>query len=455
MRIATLNLSVAAIVLQSSLIMGAESSNSTPRRRPQFRNASSQAESVEERRNEAIDADLPPAWSEEEAPWSGVPDEDSSGIDFSGPCCNEPNCGCPRHPRHASWQPFWVGGSYVHWWIEGFTVPALVTTSPSNTAQAAAGVLGQPGTSILFGADDLNTDGESGGSVHFGFRLTACPDLRVEFRYLSLAQMDSGFFSESDGSTILARPFFNAETGAEDASLIAFPGLLEGEVATIAFTEYDSADFVIRHTVGSSRLHHVDLFAGCRFQQLDDGLRINDSLTSLNAGSGTPVGTTIEAVDRFDTSNEFVGGELGVSSLFRQGCWSLELLARLALGNTSSDVVIDGSTTTTAGGTSATNAGGLLALPSNIGTYSTNEFSVVPEVSLGLKYRISRQLEASVGYSFLYWSGVARPGEQIDRSLNLTQLPPGPLTGAERPEFNFNTTDVWMHGLRGGLEYRY
>jgi hypothetical protein len=118
-------------------------------------------------------------------------------------------------------------------------------------------------------------------------------------------------------------------------------------------------------------------------------------------------------------------------------------------------VFIDGSTTTTSNGNSATNAGGLLALPSNMGIYSESEFSFVPQVSMDLKCKIDCHLELSCGYSLLYWSDVARPGDQIDRSLNLSQLPPGPLVGPERPVFNFNFTEVWMHGLHCGLEYRY
>ena len=61
---------------------------------------------------------------------------------------------------------------------------------------------------------------------------------------------------------------------------------------------------------------------------------------------------------------------------------------------------------------------------------------------------------ASLGYSFIYWSRLARPGDQIDTDLNLSQLPPGPLAGAARPEFDMHFTDFWAHGLHVGLQYR-
>jgi hypothetical protein len=54
---------------------------------------------------------------------------------------------------------------------------------------------------------------------------------------------------------------------------------------------------------------------------------------------------------------------------------------------------------------------------------------------------------------------VARPGEQIDREINPTQLPRfnggGNLAGAGRPAFTFKDNDFWVQGINFGLEYRY
>jgi hypothetical protein len=62
------------------------------------------------------------------------------------------------------------------------------------------------------------------------------------------------------------------------------------------------------------------------------------------------------------------------------------------------------------------------------------------------------------GYQFLYWSRVARPGEQIDRVINPTQIPVfggNQLLGPARPEPLFTTTDFWAQGLNLGLEVRF
>ncbi len=62
-----------------------------------------------------------------------------------------------------------------------------------------------------------------------------------------------------------------------------------------------------------------------------------------------------------------------------------------------------------------------------------------------------------MGYDFLYWSSVARPGDQIDRTVNSTQIAPrtGPFTGPARPAFEFKNTDYWAHGVNFGVEFRY
>ena len=64
-------------------------------------------------------------------------------------------------------------------------------------------------------------------------------------------------------------------------------------------------------------------------------------------------------------------------------------------------------------------------------------------------------LTAFAGYSFLYLSSVARPGDQIDRSVNPTLIPTNPSFGVPfgppRPAPIFNHTDFHAHGVNLGL----
>jgi Putative beta barrel porin-7 (BBP7) len=57
----------------------------------------------------------------------------------------------------------------------------------------------------------------------------------------------------------------------------------------------------------------------------------------------------------------------------------------------------------------------------------------VPEVSLDMGYRFTSFFRASVGYDLLYWSSVARPGDQV------LGVPKG--------------TDYWAQGLHFRLGF--
>ena len=128
------------------------------------------------------------------------------------------------------------------------------------------------------------------------------------------------------------------------------------------------------------------------------------------------------------------------------------------LGDTHQEVRISGSTVfTNPGGAPVTQPGGLLALPTNIGNYSRDVFTVIPQININVGRQVTDRLRIFVGYNFMYWSNVVRPGDQIDPVVNPTQLPtstgPGTLVGPARPAFAFHDTGVWLQGVSLGLGY--
>ena len=192
---------------------------------------------------------------------------------------------------------------------------------------------------------------------------------------------------------------------------------------------------------------------------LDEELQVRDVKRAL-AGSGLPEGTTLEELDAFRTRNYFNGVNLGVLAEARSGRLTTSATMKVALGRTSSRVAIDGEATATVplpnGGVDvATTPAGLLAQETNIGDFEYDRFAVVPELGVEAAYDVTPCLQASVGYTFLYWSRVARPGDQIDTDLNLSQLAPGGLVGFPRPEQQNVDDDLWVQGLRFGLQYRF
>jgi len=58
----------------------------------------------------------------------------------------------------------------------------------------------------------------------------------------------------------------------------------------------------------------------------------------------------------------------------------------------------------------------------------------------------------------LFWTNVARPGDQIDRNVNQDLLPDENFVGTTlpvptRPAFAFKSSTLWAQGVNVGLEY--
>jgi hypothetical protein len=355
-----------------------------------------------------------------------------------------PGCGWRRGP-------IYVGGEYLLWWVKGDAIPPLVTTSPQGTAQAQAGVLGQPGTSVLLGNQDVNLGSRSGVRVVLGGWIT--PMTRIEGSYFRLVQSAQNYNQTSAGDPILARPYFDLDPasgsfGLQNANLIGFPGVFSGSINFRATSNFQGADLHIAHNLsfaefGPNRQHRVDFLAGYRFLQLHENLSLNANIT--NIGAAVQIATS----DSFGASNNFNGAELGLFDFLRLGRWTLETTGRVGLGITSESVSIGGSNST------ANPIGGLLTQPSNIGSFQHNGFAVVPELGLKLGFDVTPRLRVNVGYDLIYWSRVARPGSQIDTTLNLSQASGGILTGVARPAFAFNQSDLWVQGISMGGEFRF
>ena len=59
----------------------------------------------------------------------------------------------------------------------------------------------------------------------------------------------------------------------------------------------------------------------------------------------------------------------------------------------------------------------------NGGNFHSYRFAVLPEIALRLRYAVTDCLAVSVGYDFLYWSSVLRPGEQVSGTINSSLAP--------------------------------
>jgi hypothetical protein len=348
----------------------------------------------------------------------------------------------------------WARGDYLLWWTKGVRMPPLATRSVDGTLQDDAGVLGPFGTSVLFGGGDMLDESRSGGRIVLGAWLDPCHQTGLELSYLGLGREDAGFRGSDEEFSILARPFRDAVSGQQDSRLIVFPGLVEGAIAIDAWTEFQTAEALFRRPGRVNGWSNVDFFFGYRYAELEDGVAILESTVSLAAPT---TGTEFQLDDRFETRNQFHGGQVGARFLGHTAPgWQLELLGKFAVGNTRSQTTLAGQTVVTAPtGGSSTHPAGLLVQATNRGVFDTDEVSTITEFGVTLHRQLSYGWSCNVGYSFLLWTDVLRAGEQIDTTINVSQIPPGTLSGEPRPAFPDRTSDFWAQGLNLGLEFRY
>ena len=155
----------------------------------------------------------------------------------------------PLKPVDAS--QFWAGMDYLAWSVKGDRLPPLVTTSPAGTPLAQAGILGPPTTTVLFGDSSVNGGWRSGGRLSAGYWFDPQHTSGIEASFFGLEQASTGFNASSASTPILARPFFNAITNAQDAQLIAFPGVLSGSVSASETSRLYGAGALYRREIGS------------------------------------------------------------------------------------------------------------------------------------------------------------------------------------------------------------
>jgi hypothetical protein len=262
------------------------------------------------------------------------------------------------------------------------------------------------------------------------------------------------------GSAPLARPFFDERAGRESAQLFGFPGIASGRVnVTTTASAVEGAGVHLTQNLLADTGQtgwRLNLLGGYRYLRLAEGLDLLEDFVTTGPTGGTAVGTRFLVRDGFQTSNTFHGVDFGLASNYRHGPFSLEVTTRLAVGYTNQQVRIQGGReVTTPDGSRSSSEGGLLALSSNIGSYRRGEAGVVPELGVSLGWQPRPRLRLLGGYSLLFLLDVVRPGDQIDTHLNTNLLPPVQPGGPDRPSFAFRESDLWLQGLRLGVELGY
>lgn len=346
-----------------------------------------------------------------------------------------------------------LDAAFLFWWSKSTpTVPFATTSAPID-----AGVLGAPTTAVVLGG---------GGGLDYNTQVGA----RFAGRFLvneGFGAAVGGFFVDNKdrergalGLSTLAVPFVDATTGANASILLADPNASVG-AATLRITNLlwglDASGFARTEMAQGI---HLDVLAGFRFLQLSESLELRTTTTvaapGFFAGTPAPANSTYLGRDQFGTRNSFYGGQVGARASGSWGCITAQATASVALGTIRQTVSIAGDTILIAPGQGpAVVTGNVFTQTTNVGAYRRDRFGVIPQIGFAVGYQAFDFARVTLGYDFLYWNNVARPGNQIDRQVNPT-LPPildvGMRAGPARPAPMFNDSDYWAQGFTVGLE---
>ncbi|MBY0525963.1 MAG: BBP7 family outer membrane beta-barrel protein [Gemmataceae bacterium] len=401
-------------------------------------------------------------------------DVDAPCCDLDGVCCDGTCCG--------SGTCLYGSAEYLLWQIRNGPLPVpLATTGPANIAQVAPGVfapvqtgfIGVPGTTVLLGGagQDVDYGTFSGGRFTLGWWCDPCQQWGIEGSFFWLGRKSRNFAFTSDQYPVLARPFFaqNPNLNQEFSEITTFPavppnfaGLSTGTLVVSSSSQLWGAEANVRRNICCGCWGRWDVLGGFRYMDLNEKLGILESIQAFPTSPQLP-GNRIYVADQFNTRNQFYGAQIGTELELKHNNWFLDLRGKVALGSVHETIRINGNQKIiTPGGATQQYVGGLLALPSNIGQHQQDKFGVLPEVGINVGYAFSENCRIFAGYTLLYLNRAVRPGDQIDRVLDVTQIPnfpvsppPAPVNGQRRPLVPFRESEFWAQGLNFGFELRY
>lgn len=339
------------------------------------------------------------------------------------------------------------------WWVKSYSAPALVSVGPPFSGANLA----VTGTTVLYGVSPVDTNPRYGGRVGLGYWLSPHWAVELSAFYIRPETNKFGAFSGQFPNQDLARPFFSMNRDAESSQIVGRPGVASGSIVIDSESDFYGAELNCRRRKWDCCWGHIDLIAGLRYLYLRESLVIQEDVTGLT-GAGAASGLSRSLVDSFETVNRFYGAQVGAIFTKNHGPWTFDVTAKVAAGITRQSSEITGTLAPLSPGTLPGRPGALLALESNIGVQKREVFTVVPEVGLNVGYDVTSRLRLFAGASFLYWSNVARPGAQIDRTLDenlIPDFPPAPPAGGVRPVNQVKSESFWATGFNVGFLFRW
>jgi hypothetical protein len=361
-----------------------------------------------------------------------------------------------QSPPAADSGRFYGRAEYLLWWTKD---------APNHVPLVSKGFVGAPDTTILMGGTDTDFGARHGARFTLGYWLTDDRAWGVELSgfFLPKASEEQTIASPDTSGTDLKVPFFNPLLGGESSTLLSASNPTDGFFTGTATQKQTSRLWGIEGNVvmalANPRPFRVDLLGGFRYLNLSEGFSFTTNTPDIPPGPTTVFVTN----DLFDASNDFYGAQLGIRGRYDAGRFTADATLKVGIGAMRQHVDVAGSLQTNffTGSAVQSFASGLFAQATNAGSHSRTVFAVVPEVGVNVGFRLTSWASVVAGYSFLYASNVARPGDQVNRTINPTQSQaisltnPANLSGPGQPGFKFEGSDFWAHGLNIGLAFNF
>jgi hypothetical protein len=305
-------------------------------------------------------------------------------------CCQEP------------WKIHgWLGADFQMWF-------PMATNLPPNMVTAGAGGAQLVGTSFVM-------------PLTLGFRIDTGMWTDPE-QSRGVQSITNSFFAITAVTTVPAGSVINS-AGWFLSGVPITAGTFSGNSA---FTDTDANS--IRRLIDSENTKVYGIY-GPKFASLEEDLSF-----AYSAGG-------ISFFDEFHTRNYFIGGQAGVWIVENIGPFVADLQAKCAIGYSYSNLIILGRTTL--------GNGSAFTSDSNIGYYGTSYFSVLPEVDGNLAVKLTDRIQVRIGYSFMAYCNVQRPGDQV------VAVGGGPIGPHAAPVAPLLASTFIIHGLNLGASWHY
>ena len=194
----------------------------------------------------------------------------------------------------------------------------------------------------------------------------------------------------------------------------------------------------------------VDFLYGYQHMHLDEDMTIASSSVALS-DDFAPIGAILGTTDSFETENDFHGGQFGISSQYREACWSFQGLAKVGFGSLKRTAKLSGQTFTSIDGNNATDLKGLHVRSTNAGTTTDNTFGWIPELDFSIGYHKYPNYELTLGYHIIAMTDALQVSGALDPDLasNLSDPP----TLAQRPTASLQYDTFYVQGIHFGIQY--